>query len=1139
MLKYNSIISNLTDDDKVRILTDVTSLSDGERASLGISGFAIWNMRQMLKDGKYPSPEALAHSWDNRLIYELSGEAALSATSPTSNVIMTPGAKVKLSPYRNEMSEDPYLARSLATEFARGVSYAGASAAMSGYYLTDTDVEWMDVSPSRAVLSEFLTEPFKRAISDGGASAVITDRRILANEYSNENAYLCDPERSDIPNEACVVVKRVSPEDTVSFLASGGICLKGSASALENAIKRYYKLQKKQEIGEITMGDIEAEIKEGKAISPALVDKALENLFTFLLEAAKERGKRMLPDEQDQLALRAAKGSLVLLKNDGMMLPLKKRGSVALIGGIAAEGEEGNTLLDRCEEQLLAGGIGRVEKVRGYDINKDIAANEVDRSEAVAAVSACEVAILFLGHGDRRGKDIPSSHKVSLPANQLELADRLQEHAKKIIVVLESGFGVDVGFAERFSAMLMAPLGVKGDASAIADVILGKSEPLGRLAYTLYSDIDGYSEKHSAYRNRYGVKSGRFVGYRYYTTAGLEEKYPFGYGLSYTRFAYSRLSVSGDTVSFTVTNTGKRAGREIAQIYVGAKNSAAIRPSRELCGYAVIDLGIRESRRVSVKIELPQVWDEESRRMITEKGAYTVCVGSSSTDIKLSTSISGGSESIGAVSQDKLYDYLQTESNIIGDKFTLEAGYELMNKSKKNIIFGIGAAALAIALGVYNALTVSGAFLGVITAILAVAGIVFFIIDAVEKNKEHRKEREMIAEENEKHFEDAEKLTEFSAEKMFRAEFDEVTENQADARKSVVNERKAYDESLKYVDKKLDFARASEEFKDFALERGLVLDEDTAKGILASVSASRLLVLKDMSSEDFKSLISVLSDYFGTRAYIDTVDSSYAKEESVLFSLDEEGHRVKRNMTYAIESALNGKERLHIAALDGVKTSNIMEYFAPYVKHAKNPFGHTSVIAHNERGKEAIYYIPQNIWLAVNLAAGECYDAIPDFIAEIATVNRISVAKTTPSAKHSDHNSFSYYQMDYNSERAVNRFVIGEDLWKKIDSFEKRVKSLEPSFAISNKMCLAFERCYAALTAAGLDAKQSVDLAMSAKLMPAVVIAASGKKTEAGDSLSEIFDSVFGDDDMIKCAEVLKNAETYKKEEPSVSDEAN
>ncbi|MBE6684064.1 MAG: hypothetical protein E7592_00225 [Ruminococcaceae bacterium] len=1128
MFKYNSMISSIKDDDKVRILTDVMSLSDGERVRLGIPGFAVLNMRRMLKDGKYPSPQALAHSWDNKLIYELSGEVALSAASSASSVILTPGAKVKLSPYRNEMSEDIYLSRSLATEFARGVKYAGSAAAVSGYYLSDTDVEWMDASPSRAVLHEFLIEPFKRTLIDGQAPAVITDRRILANEYSNENAYLSDEKMGNVPSGTCVVAKRVSAEDTVPFLVNGGICLKGSQSALENALKTYYKLQKKQESGEVTMGEVEAEIKAGRAISPELIDAALERLFTFLLKSDAEKGKRLLPDQKEQLALRATRSSVVLLKNEGAMLPLniKNVSSVALISGIADE----SGLLDRCEAQLLANGVGKVEKARGYDFTKDVATSDDDCLEALSAVGTCDLTILFVGHGEKRGNDISLSHKVSLPANQLELADRLIPHAKKVIVVLETGYGVDMAFAEPFCAVMLAPFGVRNDASVIIDTLLGKSEPLGRLPYTLYSDIDGYSEKHLSYRDKYGVKSGRFVGYRYYTTAGLQEKYPFGHGLSYTKFAYSKLEVSGNTVSFTVTNTGKRAGREVAQIYVGSKDSRLIRPARELCGYAIVDLNVKESKRVSVEIELPAVFDENSNSMIVEKGTYTVYVGSSSTDIKLSTKIHGGSETVSAGSEDKLYEYLQTESNIIGDKYTLEAGYKLMKRSIKNIVCGIGASVLAIALGVYNALTSSATFLGVLTAILAVTGIIFFIVDAVEKNKAYAKEREMIAKENQKHFEDAEKLEEFSAENMFRTEFDAVSENQNDTQQVTVKEHKSYDESLKYVDKKLDFARATKEFKVFALERGLMLDDEVVKGIFASVSASRMLVFKDMSSEDFKSLISALSEYFGTKTYIDKVDPSYVNEESALFAVDEEGHRVKKNMTYAIESALNVKEKLHIAALDGVKSEDMMVYFAPYVKHAKNPFGYTSVVAHNERNKETAYYIPKNIWFAINLAIGESYDMIPDFLSEIATVNRISISKSTPSNKHSDFGNFYYYQLDYISERAVNRYVIGEELWKKIDSLEKRVKSIAPEFAINNKMCLAFEKSAAALMAAGLEIKQSVDMALAVKIMPSILFVTSGKKTESGDSIVEIFDSVFGDDDMMKCAEVIKDAETYKKD---------
>ena len=1131
MLKYYSMISSLKDEDKVRLLTDITSLSNEERASLGIPEFAFLNMHRILKEGGYPSPQALAHSWDGELIRELSAEATRSATAPISNVVATPAAKVKLSPYRNEMSEDIYLSRSLSSEFARGASNAGASAAVSGYYLTDTDVEWMDVSPSRAVLHEFLVEPFKRAISDGGACAVVSDRRVLVNEYSAENAYLSNAENGNVPSETVVIAKRVSVEETVSFLANGGICLKGSPSALENALKTYYKLQKRRDAGDMTDGEIDAEIKAGRAISPELIDIALDRLLAFLLDASTERKEGLAPEEREAIALKAAKSAIVLLKNDKAALPLnlKRVSSVALIGGIAAEESEGETLLDRCEAKLKDSGIAKIVKKAGYDIRRDIEPDEAIREEAAGAAAECDAVILFLGHGAQRGEDISGSHKLSLPANQLELADRLTSVAKKVIVVLESGFGVDIGFTDPFSAVMLAPFDVKGDAAAIIDVILGRDEPMGRLPYTLYSDIDGYAQKHAAYRNRYGVKSGRFVGYRYYTTAGIAEKYPFGHGLSYAKFAYSKLDVRGNKVSFTVTNTGKRAGREIAQIYVGAKGSKLHRPSRELCGYAIIDLKARESRRVVVDIELPTVWDESAGKMVTEMGAYTVSVGASSTDIRLNTNIRGGSDIASAAQEGELYKYLQTESNIVGDKFTLEAGYKLMNRSIKNIICGIVASVLAIALGVYNALTSSATFLSVLTAILAAAGMIFFIVDAIEKNKDYRKERARIAKENQEHFNDAEQLPEFSAEGMFKDEFEAEPEHQGNAREAAVKERRAYDDSLKYVDKSLDFARAAGNIRSLALERGLMLDEDTVKSILAAVSSSRLLVFKDVSSEDFKSLISLLSDYFGTKTYIDKVDGSYVSEEGALFSTDEEGNRHKRNLTLAIESASNAKERLHIAALDGVLSEGMMKYFTPYVKHARNPRGYTVLTAHNDRNREATYYIPQNMWFAVNLAAGESYDALPGIVSEIATVIRVAITRSAPSGRHTDVGNFFFYQMDYISERAVNRFVVAEELWKRIDSFEKRVKSLEPSFAINNKVCLAFERCAAALMAMGMDAKQSVDFAMAVKLIPAAILASSGKKTENGESLSDIFDAVFGDDDMIKCAEVLKNAENEKK----------
>ncbi len=1131
MLKYNNIISRLKDEDKVRILTDIRSLSDGERASLGLPNFALWNMRHMLRDSKYPSPQALANSWDNQLISELSGQLALSVTDPISNVIVTPSAKVRLSPYRNEMSEDIYLSQSLATEFARGAINAGASAAISGYYMTETDAEFMDIAPSKDVLREFVVQPFKNAVLDGQAAAIITDKRVLSDKYADVNAFLSDKVETTVPNDAFMVAEHLSVDDTVSFLIDGGICLKGSASALTAALKRYHTLKKKQESGDLTIGDINVEIHEGKAISPELLDQAVDRLLDFLLGASGNRGKKLLPAERDELAVRAAKESIVLLRNDAHLLPLEfsNISSVALIGGIASSGEKGDTLLDRCEKLFVENGVSRVEKARGYDLNDNVIIKDTYSPDAISAVQSCDAAVLFMGHGEARGKNIPVSHKLSLPANQLELADMLKPYCKKIIVVLEAGFSADVGFFDSFAAVMMAPIGVRHDASAIVDTLLGKYNPSGRLANTLYADMDGYYDKHLAYRNRYGVRSGRFVGYRYYTTADLNVGYSFGHGLSYTTFAYSKLEVSGDTVSFTVTNKGTRAGREVAQVYVGASGSQIARPSRELCGYELVDLDVKESRRVSVKIQLPQIFDEANNQMVTEKCDYTVYVGSSSTDIRLSVTISGGDHSIGENREEKLFNYLQTESNIISDKYTLEAGYDIMNRSIKNIVCGIGAAVLAIAIGVYNALTASSSFLGVLTAILAVVGIVFFVLDAIERNQAYRQERARIAQENQKHFEDAEKLAEFSAASMFRAEFDVVADN-SDARKLAVKENVLFDESLKYVDKKLDFSRAVEELGAFALERGLSLDEDAVRSIMASISSSRLLVFKDMSSSSFSAIVSVLSEYFGTKAYIDTVDATYISEENVLFASDEEGHRVKKNMVYAIEGASNVKERLHIGALDGVKCEDMVKYFAPYVKYAKNPFGYTVITAHNEHNKEADYFIPQNIWFAVNLAQGECYDMIPDSVAEIAAVNTIALSKTDPSDKHTEVSNFYYYQVDYISERARNQFVIGEDIWKKIDSLEKRVKAVTPEFAISNKMCLTFERFAAALMAAGVDVKQSVDVAMAVKLLPAFVLAVSGKKTEDSGSLSEMFDAIFGDEDMSKCVEMLKNAEAFKKE---------
>ena len=1125
MLIYGDIISKLSDEMKIRLLTDINSFSADERENLGIPQFEPRYLRHMMR-GHYPSPGALAHAWDTELISSVARDTVVREVSRDSaNLIMTPGAKVKLSPYRNEISEDTYLSAKYSAAFAKGVASVGACAAISGYYITDTDTDWLDKNPADSIMHEFIISPYARAVKDGAANAVMVDRRMLSGSYSRVNALLSDAvcKKDSFGTSTLAILERATDEDTVKFISSGGVCLRGSALSLETALNKYKKLKKSHESGDVTMGYIEEEIAEGRAISPEIIDSAVDRVLALMFKSSA-KGIDLYSPQRDVIERRAVEKSIVLLKNSNSVLPLAEGAKISIIGGIATDGKP-VSLSDKLSSILSQRGYVIADKTPGYSQDDDITKKRSVIDRALAAVRKSDITLLFLGHGDVRGKKIPVSHKLSIPANQLELVDNLSRYGKKIIIVLESGYGADVGFARYFAGLMLAPFGMKYDMSALADVLTGALNPSGRLAYTLYSSMDEYSEKHGYYREKFGIKSGRFVGYRYYTTADVGVGYHFGHGLSYTRFEYSGLQVTSSHVRFNVTNVGEMAGCETAQVYAGMEKSSVHRPKRELCGYATLELRPGESKTVNLDIELPKIYDPKCKKYIAESGEYVIGVGSSSSDIHLTGTVRGGDVSITERDNDSIIDYFQTESNILRDKYTLEAGYKLMNKSVKNILSGVGAIILAICLGVYNALTSATVFLGILTSLLAVAGIAFFVAELYEKNKTYEEEREKIDKENEKHFEDAEKLPEFSAEKMFKNEFDTI-EEEIVAQQTKISVSGKYDESLKYIDKNVDFGTASREFALYATEHGVAISEEDCAKIFASLASSRLLVFKDTDSELFGKLATLLSEYFGAPTYADNADG-YSSEESVLYAPDNEGHRIKKNVAIMLENAVNATHTLHIGALNNVKCSEMINYFAPYARYAKNPTGYTVVTAHNEYNRECGFFISQNVWFLVNLGAEECYDEIPDFIADIATVNTVKLEKRDAAYKVTPTTKFAYYQLGYLAERAADAYAISEDMWKKVDAVEKYVKSVNPDFHIDNKLCLAFERCVSALMAIGVDRLDALDRAISLKMLPALIIAVCGRLGDGDKTLTETFDSVFGEGSMVESLAVLKNADEF------------
>lgn len=401
-----------------------------------------------------------------------------------------------------------------------------------------------------------------------------------------------------------------------------------------------------------TDAEIVAAVRDG-SLDEAVLDASATRVAALATawSAAPRVAGPLDVDAHHALAREAAGRSIVLLKNDGGVLPLRAAQSVAVIGAFATDPRyqgAGSSLIsptkldNALDEFVVQGGADNVSFAQGFT-NDGSGDADAFRAEAVALAATAEVAVVFAGlpaHLESEGFD---RENIDLPAVQLALIDAVLAANPRTVVVLSNGGAVALPFAERVPAIVEAWLLGQAGGSATVDVLYGAVNPSGKLTETIPLSL----EDTPAFLNfpgeqghvRYG--EGLFVGYRWYDARNMAVAYPFGHGLSYTSFAYgdATAAVEADgniTVKVTVTNTGDRAGREVVQAYSGLASEAVQRPERELKAFAVIALEPGESGEVSLTVRRADLayWHVAADRWVVEGGDYAIDVAASSRDIR-------------------------------------------------------------------------------------------------------------------------------------------------------------------------------------------------------------------------------------------------------------------------------------------------------------------------------------------------------------------------------------------------------------------------------------------------------------------------------------------------------------------------
>lgn len=678
MLNNSAIIEKLSEEQKLALVTDIACAEQESLNALGVPHVEKSDLDALnisFCGGAYPNLNSLAHSWNTELVENAVGDIVRRDGTAKVNIISTPDIGVKCNPYSVGFSEDPYLCAKMGNSIVSAAESAGGAAVVDGLALTNADIEYLDRTPDNAVISNILSRPFDAVMKCRVASAVGIEFNKLKGEWKDVNKTLANAAlRSDCTR--AIIASHADEEELREGLSEKRLVFLGAdSSVVRAALKNYKRMKKDVERGSVTLAELEAAVKAGTAVSEEMLDAAADKVLDFLrsvvrnreqyqnsvtIESSDVEGVLESVKVKSDTALLCPQESTVLLKNAGGVLPIVQAVKVAAVGELISAFPDFDAAADRICALRGAEFIGRAD---GYALDSE--RSDLLAAKAVELGVKADVILAVVGLGARREKNLPTSKNVKLPANQIAMLDMLGKTGKTVIAVVTGNILPDMKFDSLAQAVLYAPLGGLRGAESLFSILFGMICPSGKLAFTAYDDVDEYfsRQKNDIALGRY--KAGEFIGYRRYTSENAKLRYPFGFGLSYTKFDYSDLIINAESVDVSVRNTGGRAGFEVVQLYVGKNDSAVIRPARELKGFAkvMIEPGATAKITFPLTAAMLEVYDAKSGTRKTEDGKYQIYVGASSADIRLSGEmiISGG---VLGFRDEKLSDYLPTLTNI-------------------------------------------------------------------------------------------------------------------------------------------------------------------------------------------------------------------------------------------------------------------------------------------------------------------------------------------------------------------------------------------------------------------------------------------------------------------------------------------
>lgn len=577
----------------------------------------------------FPTAVSTACSWDAELLSEIGQAIGAEAAAQGVGLVLGPGANLKRDPLCGRsfeyFSEDPYLTGKLAAGYIRGAESTGVSTSLKHFAFNSQEYKRFssDSVMDERTMRELYLAGFELAVKEGRPSAVMCAYNKINGEHcSDSKMLLTDILRDKWGFDGMVVTDWGAMSDRIRGFAAGcDLNMPGGSAYMEKEAAQA--------------------VRDG-TLSETDIDRCAERVLRLVEKgiAAIQNAKPVDMEAHYALTRRAAAESAVLLKNEDAILPIVDQNEAVFIGHMTKELRYQGAGSSHINPWKLTGVLDAcpgVAYAEGCDA--DGGTTEILLTEAVQAAKGAKTAVVFAGLTDKYESEGFDREDMKMPEGHNRLIEAVATANPNTVVVL-CGSAVELPWADKVKGILYMGLPGEAGGDAIRDLLFGRAAPCGKLAESwplryedcVTSSYYAHGRKDAHYRE------GLYVGYRYYATAGVPVRYPFGYGLSYTTFAYADLNIDGDTVTCTVTNTGAVAGKEIAQLYIAPPKGPLYRPARELKGFQKIALEPGESKTVTFQLDDRSfaVWNGS---WVIPGGRYTVLVGGSSEDLPLSGAV--------------------------------------------------------------------------------------------------------------------------------------------------------------------------------------------------------------------------------------------------------------------------------------------------------------------------------------------------------------------------------------------------------------------------------------------------------------------------------------------------------------------